>query len=191
MLGRKLSLYLATMGQMLCQDQEHLDWSSRYSWPSASLPLASHTLGTTLVVLCFCHPKSFSTWKEMLWTPPSGWFNPPSQPIPSHFICSPLTPISLKPSAAEPWLWWSQCWKSQAPKSPNFTGAVIRTNSRRAECPSDGQSVFVLKCLFVHSPLALYDSVLKALIHFSVYYCVRFFSVIAVPWILKSFKRPF
>lgn len=33
---------------------------------------------------------------------------------------------------------------------------------------------------FVHSPLALYDSILKALILFSIYYCVRFVAIITV-----------
>lgn len=163
-----------------------LCWSLRYCWPSAGLPLAlvSPTPCTTQMVLCFCHPKLFSASRGMLWCPPSGCFNPPSQLTSSHFHCLPLIPISLKLSAAESWLCWSQWQKPILPENPGFIGAVIRTNSWRADRPSDGQSAFMLKCLFVHSPLALYDSILKALIHFSVYCCVRSFSIITVPWIL-------
>lgn len=123
-------------------------------------------------------------------THPSGWLNLPSQPMPSHFsahLSLPLASNFQQPNYGSDGV---NAKNHRLPKSPSFTRAVIRTNSQRAEHPVM-DSVIMLKCLFVHRPLALDDSVLKALTHFSVYYCVRFFSVTAVSGILKSSKRPF
>lgn len=102
--------------------------------------------------------------------------------LPTH--CSPLSPISLRPTAAKSWLCWSQRQKSHIPRKPQFHWSCYQDKQPEGWCPSDGQSACVLKCVFVHSPLASYDSIIKALIHFSVYYCVRFSSIITVSWLL-------
>lgn len=152
------------------------------SWlPSA---LVSPTPCASQTILCFCHPKLFSAGGEMLWPSLSGCFNLPSWLTPSHSHCSPLSPISLTPSAAKSWLCWSQWQKSHSPRKPQFHWNCYQNKYPGGWCPSDGQSAFMLKCLFVHSPLASYDSIIKALSHFFVYYCVRFSGIITVSWLL-------
>lgn len=91
----------------------------------------SHTLHHPLLL----PSQIVQCWQRAPWPPPSGCFNLPSWLTPSHSHCSPLSPISLRPSAAKSWLCWSQWQKSHTPRKPHFTGAVISTNSQRADAP--------------------------------------------------------
>lgn len=127
----------------------------------------------------------------MLWPPSFGCVNLPSQPAPSHFHCSPLVPIRLRPSAAKSWLCWSLWQKSQTPRKLCFHWSCHQNRQPEGWSAQWWTEWLVLKCLFVHSPLALYDLMVKALTYFSIYYCVKGFSIITVSWILWILKRPF
>lgn len=170
---------------MLCQDEEHLPTGQpTLSSTACGQPYALQHTGSPLFL-----PTQIiqSMQRELLLQ--AGLICPANHCLPtfSAHLSLPLASNLQQPNYGSDGV---NAKNHRLPKSPSFTRAVIRTNSQRAEHPVM-DSVIMLKCLFVHRPLALDDSVLKALTHFSVYYCVRFFSVTAVSGILKSSKRPF
>lgn len=149
----------------------------RYCWPSAGLPLLYSALhaapprrsSASAIPNCsVLAERCFDPFLLAVLLRPANWYLPTFNTHLSFPLASNLQQRNYGSAGVNG-------KNHRLPKSPGFIGTVIRTNSQRADRPGDGQSAFMLKCLFVHSPLVLYDSILKALIHFSVYYCVRFF----------------
>lgn len=120
--------FLATVGQVLYQDKEHL-------------PAGQPTLGSTACgqSCALHHPGSplflpvqiiQSMQRKLLLQ--AGLV---CQPMPSHFSAHMLLPLSSnlqQPNCGSDGI---NAKNHRLPKSPNFTTAVIRTNSQRAEYP--------------------------------------------------------